>query len=114
MSRQSWVSFAAAPLLVAALAVPSHAAIGTQPVKKAVSSAPSARKPAEAAKPLVDINSATRQQLSALPGIGDVYAQKIIDGRPYASKTDLKTRKIVPESEFKKIEKLVIARQAAK
>jgi DNA uptake protein ComE-like DNA-binding protein len=93
-------------LAVPALADNPKAAPQAKPAKAAATQATA--KPAEE---LVDLNSATAAELAALPGIGDAYAKKIIDGRPYKRKDELVQKKIVPQSAYKKFEAKVIAKQ---
>ena len=90
---------------------PAKAAPGVPAAKAAPSSSPTAGPPNAAKTPLLDINTASVDELSALKGIGAARSAAIVKGRPYKGKDDLVQRKIVPEAVYAEIKDQIIARQ---
>jgi competence protein ComEA len=62
-----------------------------------------------ASKALLDINTATPEQLNALPGMGNAYIQRIVAGRPYTAKNQLTTRGIIPQGAYERIKDQIVA-----
>ena len=99
----------AAALLLTAFPAISHAQA------KPTATKPVATKPATAdATSKIDINTATIDQLKAIPGIGDAYSKRIVDGRPYANKSQLLSKGILPAATYNKIKDQIIATQPKK
>jgi competence protein ComEA len=115
--RLNKITILALCLCVAAFATPSFAQAVQPATPGTASPAPMAKpgKAKPAAKPaatqLIDINTASAQELSALKGIGDVRAADIIKNRPYKGKDELLQKKIIPPAVYAGIKDKIIAKQ---
>lgn len=120
-------SLAAPQLMAQTTQTPSTQTPRTAPGPTAPGTAPSTRpgtgttqppssqsQPGSAQSSLVDINSASAEQLDNLPGIGQARAKAIIDHRPYRSKDELVSKKVIPQNAYEAIKDKIIARQAAR
>jgi DNA uptake protein ComE-like DNA-binding protein len=101
-----WIASLVTALLVVSMLAPAPSAQAKKTTAKPAAAA------SQPAANLMDLNTATKEQLMTLSGIGEAYAAKIIAGRPYRAKNELVTKNIVPEATYKKIAGKVIAKQA--
>jgi competence protein ComEA len=113
MKKFAQLLFAA--LISLAIALPAFAADTAKAPVPAQAAPVEKKQAAPAAKEeLIDINTATEAQLKTLTGISDVYAKKIIAGRPYARKDQLVMKEILPKATYEKIKDKIIAKQVKK
>lgn len=101
-----------ASLFVVALIAPSPSWVEAASKTKEKAAATAETKKAPEKKGLLDINSASAEELKSLEGIGDAYAKKIIENRSYKRKDELVRKKIIPQATYNKIKDRIIAKQS--
>lgn len=105
--RKSMLHFSAAAALAAALLAMPAGMMAQFSARSIAGSAAAMRNP-------VDINSATADQLRAIPGIGSVYAKRIIASRPYTSKDQLVSKGVLPQGIYDKVKGYLVAHRMSK
>jgi DNA uptake protein ComE-like DNA-binding protein len=114
LALAAFVVALAAPLALAQGSTAPATTPAAAPAEKAakpMTTEKTTEKSTKSSTPKVDINSASKEELMKLSGVGDVTADKIIAGRPYKSKNELESKKIVSSKEYNKIHNHIIAKQ---
>ena len=112
MSNSRWLKriFLFAVLVTSAMALSQTSSTSHPGTATATAKSSTAGKTAKTSE-VIDINSASKEELQTLPGIGEAYAQKIIAGRPYRSKNQLVSKNIIPKATYEKIKEKIVAHQ---
>jgi competence protein ComEA len=97
--------------LIACLIALTFTLASVSPALAQAKSDPAPKSSTSMKKEPLDINTASPDDLKVLPGIGDAYAKKIVEGRPYKRKDELVQKKIVPQATYDKIKDQVVAKQ---
>jgi len=116
MKQPRWISrigvFLAAALLASMVTVAQAQTPAPAQTKKPAPATKESAAPPSAKHEILDINTATKEQLMELPGVGEATADKIIAGRPYKMKSELKSKKILPAATYSKISNQIVAKKA--